>query len=62
MKLDDRVLIDLPYDKFENATLWALERDTGVIAIVPEILRLCKIAMRKEKIRKQRIKNLRGGK
>lgn len=56
---EERVLIDLPRKDFDRAVLLALERDTGVMPIMGEILRLIKIAMRKERIRKQRLKNLR---
>lgn len=59
MKKQERVVIDLPRDKFDNAVLMALEKDTGAVPICGEILRLIKIAMRKERIRKQRLKNLR---
>jgi hypothetical protein len=62
MNPNDRVLIDLPYKRFENALLWVLEKDTGAVPIVKEIIRLCKVAMRKERIYKQKTKNLRGTK
>jgi hypothetical protein len=62
MNPNDRVLIDLPYDRFENAVLTALERDTGRVPIMIEIMRLCRNAKRKIATREQQIKNLRGGK
>lgn len=55
----DRVQIDLPYTVFSDAVLSALEKDTGAVPIVPEILRIIKIKTRKEKIRAQRCANLR---
>ena len=56
--LEERIIIDLPYSKLEDAILTALEKDTGVIPIVPEIIRICKIKMRKEKKHDQKISNL----
>lgn len=58
----DRIQIDLQYSSFENAILSALEKDTGAVPIVPEILRVLKIKMRKEKIHAQRCANLRQNK
>ncbi len=57
-KPTDRVQIDLQYRNFEDAILTALEKDTGAIPIVPEILRIIKIKERKERIHAQRIANL----
>lgn len=55
----DRIQIDLPYSVFSDAILSALEKDTGAVPIVPEILRIIKIKTRKEHIRAQRCANLR---
>jgi len=60
--ITDRVLIDLPYHRFERMVLAALEKDTGAVQIVPEIWRLCKVAMHKRAVQDQWIKNLRGKK
>ena len=61
MKEQERVVIDLSRDKFDNAVLMALEKDTGAVPICGEIIRCIKIAMRREKVRNQRIANLQKG-
>lgn len=58
----DRVQIDLPYAVFSDAVLSALEKDTGAVPIIPEILRIIKIKMRKEQIHQKRCANLRSAK
>lgn len=58
--MNDRVVIDLNRAAFDNAVLMALEKDTGAIPICGEIIRILKIAMRREQTRNQRIANLRG--
>lgn len=58
--MNERVVIDLNRVAFDNAVLMALEKDTGAIPICGEIIRILKIAMRKEHVRNQRIANLRG--
>ena len=58
--MNERVVIDLNRTAFDNAVLMALEKDTGAIPICGEIIRILKIAMRKEQVRNQRIANLRG--
>lgn len=58
----ERILIDLSYEDFSNGILSALEKDTGAIPIIPEIIRILKIKMRKEAIRNQRCKNLKQNK
>jgi hypothetical protein len=55
---EERILIDLGEAAFDNAVLGALECDTGTVPIMGEIKRRLKIAMRKEKIYTQRVKNL----
>lgn len=60
--MEERVCIDLNRADFDNAVLMALEKDTGAIPICGEIIRIVKIAMRKERVRNQRIANLRRGK
>ena len=62
MENNERIVIDLPFWQFSDAVLSALEKDTGALPIVPEIIRILKIKMNKNKIRNQRIANLRGGK
>jgi hypothetical protein len=56
---NERITIDLSYADFENMVLWALEKDTGAVPIVPEIIRLLKISMRKEAERAKRTANIR---
>lgn len=58
--MNERVVIDLNRTAFDNAVLMALEKDTGAVPICGEIIRILKIAMRKERVRNQRIANLRG--
>lgn len=58
MKAQDRVVIDISRDGFADAVLSALERDTGVVPIVPEILRILKIKQRKEQVAARRLENL----
>ena len=58
--MNERVVIDLNRSAFDNAVLMALEKDTGAVPICGEIIRILKIAMRKEQVRNQRIANLRG--
>ena len=43
----DRVVIDMPRWAFDDAVLSALEKDTGAVPIMGEILRLIKIKQRK---------------
>lgn len=58
MKSQERVVIDISREGFTDAILMALEKDTGVVPIVPEILRILKIRQRKEQIAETRLKNL----
>ncbi len=58
----ERILIDLSYEDFSNGILSALEKDTGAIPIIPEIIRILKIKMRKEAIQNQRCNNLKQNK
>lgn len=58
--MNERVIIDLNRADFDNAVLMALEKDTGAVPICGEIIRILKIAMRREQTRNQRIANLRG--
>lgn len=58
---DNRVVVDLNRADFDNAVLMALEKDTGAVPICGEIIRCIKIAMRKERIRNQRLRNLMPG-
>ena len=60
--MNERVVIDLNRTAFDNAVLMALEKDTGAVPICGEIIRILKIAMRREQTRNQRIANLRGEK
>jgi len=58
----ERVVIDMPRWAFDQAVLMALEKDTGAVPIMGEILRIIKIKQRKlESARKQyraRVSNL----
>lgn len=58
MKQQDRVVLDMSYKAFSDAILSALERDTGAVPIIPEILRILKIKQRKEQIAARRLENL----
>lgn len=58
MKQQDRVVLDISYKAFSDAILSALEKDTGAVPIIPEILRVLKIKQRKERIAAQRLANL----
>lgn len=55
---DNRVVIDISRDGFADAVLSALEKDTGAVPIVPEIIRILKIKQRREQIAAQRLANL----
>ena len=58
----ERVVIDMPRWAFDSAVLTALEKDTGAVPIMGEILRIIKIKQRKlESARRQyaaRVRNL----
>ncbi len=58
MKEQDRVVLDISYKSFSDAVLSALEKDTGAVPIVPEILRVLKIKQRREQIAAKRLENL----
>lgn len=58
MKQQDRVVLDISYKAFSDAILSALEKDTGAVPIIPEILRVLKIKQRKERIAAARLENL----
>lgn len=55
---NDRIVINISRDGFTDAVLSALERDTGALPIVPEILRIIKIKQRREELRETRLRNL----
>lgn len=44
---NDRVVVDLPRWAFDEAVLSALEKDTGAVPIMGEIIRLLKIKQKK---------------
>lgn len=54
----ERIVINISRDAFTDAVLTALERDTGALPIVPEILRIIKIKQRREELRETRLRNL----
>ncbi len=58
MKEQERVVLDISYKSFSDAVLSALEKDTGAVPIVPEILRVLKIKQRREQIAAKRLENL----
>ncbi len=58
MKEQDRVVLDISYKAFSDAVLSALEKDTGAVPIVPEILRVLKIKQRREQTAAKRLENL----
>lgn len=62
MNKNEWIKIEMPRGLFEDAVLSALEKDTGAVPIVGEILRICKIKMRKYDIYQKRCANLRRGK
>ncbi len=58
MHTDKKIILNLSYKSFEDAVLSALEKDTGAVPIIPEILRILKIKQRKEQIAETRLANL----
>ncbi len=58
MKEQERVVLDISYKSFSDAVLSALEKDTGAVPIVPEILRVLKVKQRREQIAAKRLENL----
>lgn len=58
MKEQDRVVLDISYKAFSDAVLAALEKDTGAVPIIPEILRVLKIKQRRECVAAKRLENL----
>lgn len=58
MKEQDRVVLDISYKAFSDAILSALEKDTGAVPIIPEILRVLKIKQRREQTAAKRLENL----
>ena len=59
---EERIVIDMPRWQFDNAVLSALEKDTGAVPIMGEIVRLLKIRMRKNKRNKIWAANFKGAK
>lgn len=58
MKEQDRIVLNISYKAFSDAVLAALEKDTGAVPIIPEILRVLKIKQRRECVAAKRLENL----